>query len=400
MTTDAASVLIVFGTRPEAIKLAPVICALNHDARLTPIVVVTGQHQDMPDQVLCAFGIKPDVDLKLHTTGNTLDQITTRALVGLSPVISEAQPAAVLVQGDTTSTLAAALAAFYARRPLIHLEAGLRTGDLSNPYPEEANRRLVTQLASLHLCATPANKKNLLREGVVSTNIAVTGNTVIDALLTASTWNHPWSDPQLAAAIPLSRARGDRPTVLITAHRRESWGEPLCRIAQAIAIIAHVRPDVQFIWPLHPNPAVRNWVQPCVEELNNVIVTGPATYPDFVRLMTISDLVVTDSGGVQEEAPALGVPVIVARDVTERHEAVDAGAAILVGTRQEEITAQVTALIDSPSRRTAMTICGSPYGDGYATERAIAAIAALLDVGTRCPDFVPNYVHERGFPRN
>lgn len=345
----------------------------------------------MLHQVLDLFQITPDIDLDLHTPGQTLQDVTARALTGLAPVMREIEPAAVVVQGDTATTFAAALAAFYDRRPVIHLEAGLRTGDLANPFPEEANRRLTTRLASLHLCATPANRDSLLLEGVLASAIAVTGNTVIDSLLTASTWNRPWSEPRLHADMGQSRVRGDRMTVLVTAHRRESWGEPLRHVAQAIADVARQRPEVQFVWPLHANPAVHNWVRPFTDAQPNVVLTGPLPYQDFVRLMTIADVAVTDSGGVQEEAPALGIPVLVTRDVTERHEAIACGAAALVGTSRDTLVQALTVLLDDPDRRAAMTLNASPYGDGHAADRSTAAIAALLGVGKGLPDFVPNY---------
>lgn len=382
-------VLVVFGTRPEAIKLAPVITALAEQPGLEPVVAVTGQHKEMLQQVIDLFGIVPDIDLGLHTPGQTLEQITARALTGLGPVLREIAPSAVVVQGDTTTTFAAALAGFYDRRPIVHVEAGLRTGDLHNPFPEEANRRLTTRLASLHLAATPANRDNLVAERIDPATICVTGNTVIDALKAAVANTGPWNDPVLAAALGQDRLRGDRQTVLVTAHRRESWGQPLRNVAAAVALVARTRPDTQFIWPLHANPAVQDWVRPAVRDLANIVLTGPAAYGDMARLMTVADIALTDSGGIQEEAPALGVPVLVTREVTERHEAVDSGAARLVGTDHDEIVARLTDLLDNEHARAAMTVTQSPYGDGLAGPRIAAAIAELLGAGERLADFRP-----------
>lgn len=388
--TTSRRVLVVFGTRPEAIKMAPVIRGLQAHPGLTPIVAVTGQHQQMLQQVLTSFGIEPDTNLNLHAPGQTLEDITARALTGLSLVIRAADPAAVVVQGDTSTTFAAALAAFYAQRPVVHVEAGLRTGDLHNPFPEEANRRLTTRLTALHLAATAANRDALLAEGVDAADICLTGNTVIDALHEAATWNTPWNDAALAGALGEHRTRGDRPTVLVTAHRRESWGQPLCQVAAAIGEVATARPDVQFVWPLHANPAVRDWVAPAVSHLPNVLLTGPAAYADLVRLLTIADVAVTDSGGIQEEAPALGVPVLITREVTERQEAVDCGAALLVGTDAERIRRELTRLLTDRAAHAAVAVGYSPYGDGHAGARTAAAIAALLGVGARLPEFAPN----------
>lgn len=381
-------VLVVFGTRPEAIKMVPVIRALDAHPSLTPIVAVTGQHREMLTQVLTMFGVEPHADLDLHAPGQSLEEITARALLGLRPVLETADPSAVVVQGDTSTTFAAALGAFYARRPVVHVEAGLRTGDLHNPFPEEANRRLTTRLASLHLAATAGNRDALLAEGIDFADIAVTGNTVIDALHEAATWQHPWSDVALADALGEHRVRGQRPTVLVTAHRRESWGQPLREVAAAIGEVATARPDVQIVWPLHANPAVRDWVGPAVAHLPNVVLTGPAAYSDLVRLLRIADVAVTDSGGIQEEAPALGVPVLVTRDVTERQEAVECGAAELVGTNRARIVSRLTTLLSDPLAHAAMTVEQSPYGDGLAGARTAAAIAAMLGVGTRLPAFV------------
>lgn len=382
------NVLVVFGTRPEAIKMAPVVAALARRPGLRPVVAVTGQHQEMLHQVLDMFGVVPDVDLALHRPGQTLDELTARAVTGLAPVLREHRPAAVVVQGDTTTAFSAALAAFYAGVPVVHLEAGLRTGSISDPFPEEANRRLISQLAALHLAATPANRAALLHEGFAPASISVIGNTVIDAVLVAGRWNRPWADPRLAEELG-PRRRGERPTVLVTAHRRESWGEPLTDVARAVAEVARHRPDAQFVWPLHANPAVQRWVTPVVAGCPNVVLTGPARYDDFVRLLSIADVALTDSGGVQEEAPALGVPVLVTRKVTERQEAVECGAAHLVGTDRARIVEHLMTLLDDPAAHARMVVDESPYGDGQASTRAAHAIAELLGVGARLAEFAP-----------
>lgn len=383
-------ILVCFGTRPEAIKMAPVIRALQAHRSLEPIVTVTGQHPAMVSEILDTFRITPDIDLKLHRPGQTLDGITSRALTGISDTIRALDPAAVVVQGDTTTTFAAGLASFYEQRPVVHVEAGLRTGDIHQPFPEEANRRLTTTLAALHLAATSANRGNLLLEGVPASQIAVVGNPVIDALhLAVATIGPLWDDPLLESVFGGTSSRQCHPTVLVTAHRRESWGEPLCNVARAIADVAGRHPNARFVWPLHPNPAVREWVTPIVSNLSNITLTGPASYEDFVRLLTKADVAVTDSGGVQEEAPALGVPVLVTRDVTERQEAVDSGAAVLVGTDPDRLALHLGGLLDH--RRTKMRhgTTPSPFGDGLAGRRTAAAIAELLGVGCRMDDFAP-----------
>lgn len=378
-------ILVVFGTRPEAVKLAPVVTAMRAHPALEPVVAVTGQHREMLTQVLDRFGVAPDFDLALQRPGQSLISLTSRALSGLEGVMSSVDPSAVLVQGDTSTTFAASLAAFYDRRPLVHLEAGLRTGSLSEPFPEEANRRLTGRIAELHLAATPANRDALLAEGVPASTIVVTGNTVIDALEQARDWAPRWDDARLGGAVDGLHQR----MVLVTAHRRESWGTPLERVAAAVAAVATSHPHVQFIWPVHGNPAVRGWIEPAVRGLPNVLLSGPASYGDFVRLLSTAHIALTDSGGVQEEAPAIGLPVLVARNSTERQEAVDAGVARLVGTDPHLIASALRRLLDEPDAYAAMAVGASPYGDGHAVDRAVAAIAELLGVGQRLPEFVP-----------
>ncbi|ALX66247.1 UDP-N-acetylglucosamine 2-epimerase [Microbacterium sp. XT11] len=374
------SVLAVYGTRPEAIKMAPLVRALRADPRFTADVVVTGQHGEMLDGVNRLFGIEPDVNLRIHSPGQTLTDITTRTLARLGEVLAERRPDAVLVQGDTSTTFVAALAATYAGIPVIHAEAGLRTGELLNPFPEEANRRLTTRLSSLHLTPTATARDNLLREGVEARDIVVTGNSVIDALLqTLDT--APRLDPALEA-----RLSEGRPFVLVTAHRRESWGEPLRRIGRAIARLAELFPDHYLVCPLHANPLVRASIEPAVAGHDNVVLTAPQPYPQFCALLSRCRLVLTDSGGVQEEAPALGKPVLVMRDTTERPEAVAAGTAVLIGTQENAIVDAVSRLLTAEGGG-AETRPINPYGDGHAAERTVQAIARHFGLDDHVDEF-------------
>ncbi|MBB3544960.1 UDP-N-acetylglucosamine 2-epimerase (non-hydrolyzing) [Rhizobium sp. BK399] len=370
-------ILIVYGTRPEAIKMAPLIDALGRSAFCRPIVAVTGQHREMLDQVNRLFGIEPHHDLNIITQSQTLETITSRVLTGVSAVIDAERPDALLVQGDTTSCFAAGLASFYQRIPLIHLEAGLRSGDDTNPFPEEINRRLTTRLATLHLAPTRVSKQNLLNDGVPENEIVVTGNTVIDALLQVSGRNTPIENGDF----------GLKRTVLITTHRRESWGEPMKRTAGAIARLARMFPTVNFLLPAHLNPAVRSVLLPPLEGLGNVTVTQPLDYSDFVRAMRDCSIVLTDSGGVQEEAPSLGKPVLVMRDTTERPEAVEAGTVRLVGTDEDAIVTNVATLLTNRSAYQSMSRAVNPYGDGRASERAVCAIEHFFGHAERPVEF-------------
>jgi len=380
-----ASVMLVYGTRPEAIKMAPVVKELQRHPELRPIVVVTGQHREMLDQVNRVFGIVPDHDLNIITPGQSLTQITVRTLAGLEPLLATERPDLVLVQGDTTTCFAASLAAFYQQIPVAHLEAGLRTDNRYNPFPEEINRRLTTQVASLHLAPTSTAKANLLACGVGEADIAVTGNTVIDALLEVTGSEHPISDPTLRTLA----TTGAHPLLLVTSHRRESWGEPLTRTAGAIARLVRAFPDLHVLLPAHRNPVVRDALLPSLEGLDRVHITEPLDYPDFCRALELATIVLTDSGGVQEEAPALGKPVLVLRETTERPEAVHAGSARLVGTDPEAIVAETTRLLTDPAHFEAMTRINNPYGDGLASRRAVAAMAHLLGLGDAPDEFLP-----------
>jgi UDP-N-acetylglucosamine 2-epimerase (non-hydrolysing) len=380
-----ATVMLVYGTRPEAIKMAPVVKQLERHPTLRPIVVVTGQHREMLDQVNRVFGITPDHDLNIITPGQSLTEITVRTLTGLEPLLKAERPDLVLVQGDTTTCFAASLASFYQQVPVAHLEAGLRTDNRYNPFPEEINRRLTTQLASLHLAPTSIARNNLLASGVDPATITVTGNTVIDALLEVTASEHPISDPTLAALVS-SRVS---PLLLVTSHRRESWGEPLKRTASAIARLVHAFPDLHVLLPAHRNPIVRDALLPTLGGLDRVHVTEPLDYPDFCRALQLATIVLTDSGGVQEEAPALGKPVLVLRETTERPEAVQAGAARLVGTDPEAIVAETTRLLTDAGYFQSMIKAGNPYGDGRAAERAVDAMAHLLGLGDAPDEFRP-----------
>ncbi|PWK76867.1 UDP-N-acetylglucosamine 2-epimerase (non-hydrolyzing) [Aminobacter sp. AP02] len=375
-------ILVVYGTRPEAIKMAPLIEELGRSAHCTAVVAVTGQHRAMLDQVNLLFGIRPAHDLNIITERQRLEDITARVLDGVSKVIVAEEPDAVVVQGDTTTCFAAALAAFYRRVPVVHLEAGLRTDDRYNPFPEEANRRLTTQLAAIHLAPTRSSKANLVRDGVRERDIVVTGNTVIDALLDVAGRDVPVANPDLY------RIAGRR-SVLITAHRRESWGEPMARTARAIARLARLFPDVTFLLPAHLNPVVREVLLPPLTGLANVVVTAPLDYSDFVWAMHRCDVVLTDSGGVQEEAPTFGKPVLVLRDTTERPEAIAAGTVRLVGTEEDLIVAETTTLLTDQAAYQAMAREANPYGDGRAARRSVRAIEHFFGVGEAPVEFDP-----------
>jgi UDP-N-acetylglucosamine 2-epimerase (non-hydrolysing) len=375
-------IMVIYGTRPEAVKVAPLIQALDRSEMFTPVVAVTAQHRSMLDQVNAVFGVKPAFDLDIHQPGQTLTEITTRALSGVRSVLAQQRPDAVVVQGDTTTVFAAALAAFYEQIPVVHLEAGLRTGNPYSPYPEEINRRLTTRLATLHLAPTSTSKANLLTENVDEASIVVTGNTVIDALLWAVPRQCSYSEPALA-----DLDDHDAPVLLVTAHRRESWGDPLRAVGRALARIASAHPDLRVVFPVHRNPVVRDAVLPALRELPNVIVTEPLPYGSFCRLMNRATVILTDSGGVQEEGPSLGKPVLVMRETTERPEAVRAGTVKLVGTDEDVIAGTVGGLLTDPAAYAAMANAVNPYGDGRAAQRAVAALAHHFRLGPAADEF-------------
>ena len=362
--------MTVFGTRPEAIKMCPLVLEMHkYPEYIEPIVAVTAQHREMLDQVLELFHIKPDYDLNIMASGQTLYDITTRALNGLKEVIEDAKPDMVLVHGDTTTTFAGALAAFYAQVPVGHVEAGLRTGNKYSPYPEEMNRKLTGSIADMHFAPTSTSKENLLKENVNPEAIMVTGNTVIDALQTTVKANYEFADAEFNKIF----ARGNR-LILMTTHRRENLGEPMRNVYKALRKVLETHADVEAIFPVHKNPKVREIVQEELGGLERVHLIEPMDYEPFANLMGKVDIVLTDSGGIQEEAPALGKPVLVLRDTTERPEAVDAGTVKLVGTGYEDVLCETNLLLDDPAHYQKMAEAANPYGDGKACERIIRAI--------------------------
>lgn len=362
--------MTVFGTRPEAIKMCPLVLEMGkYPDCIEPIVAVTAQHREMLDQVLELFNIKPDYDLNIMASGQTLYDITTKALNGLKEVIEEAKPDMVLVHGDTTTTFAGALAAFYAQVPVGHVEAGLRTGNKYSPYPEEMNRKLTGSIADMHFAPTSTSKANLLKENVNPETILVTGNTVIDALETTVKADYEFADAEFNKIF----ARGNR-LILMTTHRRENLGEPMRNVYKALRKVLETHSDVEAIFPVHKNPKVREIVQEELGGLDRVHLIEPMDYEPFANLMGKVDIVLTDSGGIQEEAPALGKPVLVLRDTTERPEAVDAGTVKLIGTEYEDVLRETNLLLDDAEHYKKMAEATNPYGDGKACERIIRAI--------------------------
>ena len=369
---------IIFGTRPEAIKLCPVIIALRDHPTLQAHICVTAQHREMLDQVLDVFGVTPDVDLNLMQPGQTLGGLTSRAIAAVDDYLAAHSPDLVIVQGDTTTVLCATLAAFYHHIPVGHVEAGLRTGNMNSPWPEEANRVLTSRLATLHFAPTEMNRQNLLREGVPEERIFVTGNTVIDALMMVVD-----KVREIPPEIPELPPRADtawwaRPMVLITGHRRENFGQGFANICQAIAQLAKRFPDTHFVYPVHLNPNVREPVDRILrlQDAPNIRLIEPLPYLPFVSLMDHATLILTDSGGVQEEAPSLNKPVLVMRDTTERPEAVRDGAVQLVGAESEPIITAAARILTNPA--TPRPKIPNPYGDGNATERILDACAHFL----------------------
>lgn len=367
-------VLTVFGTRPEAIKMAPLVHALAKDPYFEARVCVTAQHREMLDQVLHLFSIVPDYDLNIMKPGQRLTEITCRILEGLKPVLESFRPDVVLVHGDTTTTMAASLAAFYQRIPVGHVEAGLRTGDLYSPWPEEANRTLTGRLATFHFAPTETSRQNLLRENIAKKHIFVTGNTVVDALI--SVRDRVMADDKLRGSLAAQYPFLDsaKKLILVTGHRRESFGAGFEQICKALADIAAQNQDVQIVYPVHMNPNVLEPVKRILGHVDNVILIEPQEYLPFVWLMNHAWLILTDSGGIQEEAPSLGKPVLVMRDTTERPEAVSAGTVRLVGTNSERIVHEVMNLLHNEDEYQAMSRAHNPYGDGQACERILHAL--------------------------
>lgn len=368
-------VLSVFGTRPEAIKMAPLVHELACDERFVSKVCVTAQHREMLDQVLSLFEIDPDYDLNIMKSGQSLNDVTTAILVGIKPVLEEFKPDLVLVHGDTATTLAAALAAYYQQVPVGHVEAGLRTGNIYSPWPEEGNRKLTGAITKYHLAPTETSKANLRKENISEENIFVTGNTVVDALF----WvrdkiaNDSVLANELDSRYPMLSA--DEKVVLVTGHRRESFGGGFERICEALRRIALEHKDCQIIYPVHLNPNVQEPVNRLLQGINNVHLIEPQDYLPFVHLMTRATVILTDSGGIQEEAPSLGKPVLVMRETTERPEAVAAGTVKLVGTDVDLIVSEVSNLLANEDAYKKMSLAHNPYGDGQACKRILDAVA-------------------------
>lgn len=368
-------VLTVFGTRPEAIKMAPLVHALDADKRFESKCCVTAQHREMLDQVLELFEITPDYDLNLMKAGQTLPEVTSRILLELTPVLKEFQPDVVLVHGDTATTFAASLAAYYQQIPVGHVEAGLRTGNIYSPWPEEANRKLTGCLTRYHFAPTETSRNNLLTENYPESAISVTGNTVIDALLMVKSKleNDEVLRTKLASQFPFLQP--DKKVILVTGHRRESFGGGFERICQALVDIAQAHSDVQIVYPVHLNPNVQEPVNRLLAGVENIRLIEPQQYLPFVYLMNCAHIILTDSGGIQEEAPSLGKPVLVMRDTTERPEAVEAGTVKLVGTDKSTIIQTLNELLTNQEAYDSMSFAHNPYGDGIACSRILATLA-------------------------
>ena len=357
-------ILCVVGTRPEAIKMAPVILALQQQPWADIRVLATAQHREMLDQVLNFFGIKPDIDLNIMRPNQTLTALTARLLIELDEVLLSEKPDVVIVQGDTTTVMTVALACFYNRIPIGHVEAGLRTWDMQNPFPEEVNRVIAGCLSKWHFAPTESARKNLLREGVIDRDITVTGNTVIDALLMTAS-----KDVDLGVRLDDSKL-----LILVTSHRRENFGVPFRNICRALKTLAERNKNIEILFPVHPNPNVKNVAHEMLSDCSNVILCDPLDYAPFVSAMKRAYLIISDSGGVQEEAPALGRPVLVLRDETERPEAIDMGVAKLVGSSYERIVEEAQLLLDNLSAYRSMARGVSPYGDGKAAQRIVGKL--------------------------
>jgi UDP-N-acetylglucosamine 2-epimerase (non-hydrolysing) len=369
--TKPITIVCSIGTRPEAIKMAPVVLALNADPAFDIKVLATAQHRDLLDQVLDIFAIEPDHDLDIMQANQGLPELTARLMTGLDKVLGEVKPDMVIAQGDTTTVLVTALASFYRRIPFAHVEAGLRTGDMASPFPEEMNRVLAGHISALHFAPTTSSRDNLLREGIAADRIHVTGNTVIDALLDVAA-----RDPD-----PGLDLDPDKRLILVTAHRRENFGKPFAQVCEALRAIADANDDVQLVYPVHPNPNVHDVAHRELGDHPRILLTQPVDYGPFVALMKRAYLLLTDSGGVQEEAPALGKPVLVLRAETERPEAVDAGVVKLLGTDKHAIITETQRLLDDPVAYAAMAKGVSPYGDGQAAARIREILRHWFGIG-------------------
>lgn len=371
MSTRKLKVLVVFGTRPEAIKMAPLVKQLQSHSSIITKVCVTAQHRQMLDQVLDLFNITPDYDLNIMKPGQTLADVTTNILNGLSPILINDRPDIVLVHGDTATTFATSLAAYYQKIKVGHVEAGLRTGDIYSPWPEEANRRLTGVLSTYHFAPTQTSLNNLVKENVDTSCICVTGNTVIDALLSVVNKLQQPNNLPTQISKEFSFVSEDRKIILVTGHRRENFGSGFENICQALKQIANQFPDVDIVYPVHLNPNVQEPVNRILSSVNNIHLIQPLDYLPFVYLMNKSHIILTDSGGIQEEAPSLGKPVLVMRDTTERPEAVVAGTVKLVGTRTSSIVSNIVTLLTNSNEYEQMSIAHNPYGDGQASQRII-----------------------------
>ena len=367
--------LIIFGTRPEAIKMAPLVNLFRQDIRFETKVCVTGQHREMLDQVLEFFDIIPDYDLSLMKPNQNLYNLTGEVISGLKPILESFKPDFVYVHGDTTTTMAASIAGFYSGAKVCHVEAGLRTNNISSPFPEEMNRQVTSRIATYHFSPTIKSQENLLKENVVKENILVTGNTVIDALLESSNRVENLENNDVIEL--KNKLDFNKRIILVTGHRRENHGQGFINICAALRAIAIQNPDVEIIYPVHLNPNVLKPVHELLASIDNIHLVRPLSYPSFVWLMNKSYLIITDSGGVQEEAPSLGKPVLVMRDTTERPEAVEAGTVILVGTNTDKIIKEAQELIDNPNKYKSMSSLHNPYGDGKACQRIINFISKL-----------------------
>lgn len=365
------NVISIFGTRPEAIKMAPLVKQLEKDPRINSRVCVTAQHREMLDSVLTLFDIQPWKDLNIMKHGQTITDITVRTLAGLQEVLQETKPDYVLVHGDTTTTFVASLAAFYEKIPVGHVEAGLRTGNIYSPYPEEMNRRLTGTLATLHFAPTVQNRDRLLQENIDPDRVFVTGNTVIDALLTVVQPSYDFQDPLLNK---LTAEKNSHPLIVMTCHRRENWGQPMKQIFQAVAHLARRYPDHRVVYPVHMNPAIVKLAEELLGQETNIHLIEPLDYAPFANLLASAALILTDSGGIQEEAPALGKPILVLRTETERPEAVAAGTVKVVGVEKEDIIREASKLLDDPQAYAAMAHAVNPYGDGQASRRILESL--------------------------
>lgn len=373
----------VIGTRPEAIKVATVVREMAADGRLHPVLISSGQHIEPVLQALAPFGLQPDLSLSLQRVTGSLAELSAQLIPSLDDAFEETRPDMVVVHGDTITASVAALVAFWRRIPVVHLEAGLRTGDLAAPFPEEGNRLVIDHLAQLMLAPTPETAANLSREGIDPERVVISGNTVVDAIQHVASLHLPYSDPRLAEI-----EASERRIVLVTVHRRESWGKPIRDVLGAVRRLVEGHPDIQVVVPAHPNPAVRSEVEACLEGVERTLVCDPLPYADLARLLARATLVLSDSGGIQEEAPSFGVPVLVLRDVTERQEAIAAGCAYLVGTNPERIVRSAARLL-SPEGAEDRRVRTNPFGDGRAAIRAVEAIAWQLGMGPRPEEFQP-----------